>query len=195
MQTFDRRATILARDTRTVLVAKAKSKAPTRVSRPKRRAKTKPAVKAQPRRGSAAKKAPVAALTTVEKARLLKPLSNFEELVTNLVKNWRAHGREIRVPGLTPAALAAKLRRARRASDMEEALRTRLETRLQPLADKRLRTEHDVWKSALDLHAMIKAAARTNPAIATPFQEFAEALTRKRAGNDDAAPSGPETQG
>ena len=84
----------------------------------------------------------------------------------------------------TPSKLASMLRAAERANKKEEALRAAYEAKLQPLADARLRTEHDVWKNALDLHAMVKTAARTNPAIAKPFDFFAAALAKRRSGGN-----------
>ena len=44
------------------------------------------------------------ALTTTEKQRLLKPLTGFGDLIGRLSTTWKAHGRSIRVPGLTPAS-------------------------------------------------------------------------------------------
>ena len=113
---------------------------------------------------------------------MLKPLTEFGDLVERLVEVWGTHGKRVRVPGLSPAKLASKLRAAERANKKEDALRTAFEAKLQPLADARLRAEHDVWKNALDLHAMVKTAARTDPAIAKPFEFFADALTKRRTG-------------
>lgn len=148
----------------------------------------KSAVKAKPAANVAAKKAKAkpkvvpAALSVEEKQRLLKPLTGFGDLVERLVDVWGEHGKNVRVPGLSPAKLAAKLRAAERANKKEDALRTAFEAKLQPLADARLLAEHEVWKDALDLHAMVKTAARTDPAIAKPFEFFADALTKRRSG-------------
>lgn len=145
--------------------------------------KAKPvAKKASGKSKSAAKPVPVA-MTVEEKQRLLKPLTEFGDLVDRLVAVWGEHGKQVRVPGLTPGKLASKLRAAQRANKKEDALRAALEAKLQPLADARLRAEHDVWKNALDLYAMVKTASRTDPAIGKPFEFFAEALAKKRTGS------------
>lgn len=49
-----------------------------------------------------------------------------------------------------------------------------------------MRAEHDAWKSALDLHAMVKTAARTDPALAAPFEFFGEVFAKRKSA---AAPS------
>jgi hypothetical protein len=132
-----------------------------------------------------------AALSAEQKQRLLKPLTSFADLVERLAGTWKEHGRAIRVPGLTAAKLASLLRRAEAASKKEEAVRARLEARLRPLADARLVAEHEAWKAALDVYAMAKAAARTDPGILVPFEFFADALQRRRSG-EAAAPEPKE---
>jgi hypothetical protein len=152
-----------------------------RKSAPKAKAVAKkPSAKSKSSKSST--KSVPAAMTVEQKQRLLKPLTEFGDLVERLVEVWGTHGKQVRVPGLSPAKLAAKLRAAERANKKEDALRTAFEAKLQPLADARLRAEHDVWKNALDLYAMIKTAARTDPAIAKPFEFFANALTKRRTG-------------
>lgn len=125
-----------------------------------------------------------AAMSTEEKQRLLKPLTEFRDLVERLTTVWTDHGKQVRVPGLTPAKLAAMLRSAERANKKEDALRAAFEAKLQPLADARLLAEHQVWKNALDLYAMVKTAARTDPSIAKPFEFFADALAKRRTGSN-----------
>ena len=144
--------------------------------------KSQVTAKKAPSKSKSPKKNAAPALSTEEKQRMLKPLTGFGELVERLVEVWSEHGAQVRVPGLTPAKLATKLRAAERANKKEDALRVAYEAKLQPLADARLRAEHEVWKDALDLHAMVKTAARTNPAIAKPFEFFANALAKRRSG-------------
>lgn len=135
------------------------------------------------KKGAASRKKPApAALSVEEKQRLLKPITGFGDLIERLSTTWKEHGGRVKVPGMTPAKLGSLLRKAERASKREEAVRTTLEAKLQPLADARLKAEHEAWKSALDLYAMVKTAARTDPAIAMPFEFFAEALAKRRAG-------------
>jgi len=154
--------------------------------KPKKNAgKPKPSAKSS---ASRKKKAAPIALSVEEKRRFLKPLTGFGELIARLVDTWKAHGSKVKVPGLSPARLGSLLRKAERASQREEATRTALEAKLSPLADARLRAEHEAWKSALNLHAMVKSAARTDPGIALPFAFFADALVRKRAGGAQAEP-------
>ncbi len=129
-----------------------------------------------------AKKVVPVALSTEQKQRLLKPLTGFGELVERLVTVWKEHGRQVKLPGMTPAKFSSLLRKAERANQKEDALRAAFEAKIQPLADERLRTEHELWKGALDLHAMVKASARMDPAIAKPFEFFADALAKRRAG-------------
>lgn len=159
-------------------------------------AAAKPAKKPQPAakkpQPAAKKKAPTrakgkavrASLSVEAKQRLLKPITGFADLLERLVATWKEHGRVVKVPGLTAAKLASLLRRAEAANKKEEAVRARLEARLRPLSDARLLAEHDAWKAALDLYAMTKAAARTDPGILVPFEFFAEALQRKRSAPD-----------
>jgi hypothetical protein len=135
------------------------------------------------------------ALTAAEKSRLLKPLTNYGELIEELVQAWQGQAREIRVPGLSPAKLRARLLAAQRASEREVALRRKLEAKLQPAADARLLAEHAAWKGALDVYAIVKAAARTNPAIAAPFESFAKALARRRHGESNGGSGDEEPQG
>jgi hypothetical protein len=151
----------------------------------KKSAAAKPAKAAKK---SARAKIAAPALSVSEKQRLLKPLNGYGDLIGRLVSVWKEHGRVIKVPGLTPAALAARLKRAQRASEREDALRARLTARLQPLADARMRAEHEAWKSALDLHAMVKTAARTDPALGTPFEFFGEAFARRRSSASESEP-------
>jgi len=114
-------------------------------------------------------------------------LTGFDEFVERLVDVWKEHGKQVKLPVLSLAKLASMLRKAERANKKEDKLRTAFEAKIQPLSDERLRAEHNVRKSALDLHAMIKTAARTNPAIAKPFEFFAEALAKRRAGTNEGA--------
>lgn len=141
------------------------------------------------------KKVTRAALSAEQKQRLLKPLTAFPELVERLASTWQEHGRVIRVPGLTAARLSSLLRRAGAASKKEEATRARLEAKLRPLADARLVAEHEVWKAALDVYAMAKAAARTDPGILTPFDFFAEALQKRRSGDAGSEPKEAPAEG
>lgn len=151
-------------------------------------AKSGRAAKASGKRARAKAAAP--ALTTAEKQRLLKPLTGFGDLVNRLSATWKAHGRSIKVPGLSPASLASKLRRAQKAAEREDTLRATLTAKLQPLADARLRAEHDAWKSALDLYAMVKTAARADPALSAPFEFFSEAFANRKATSSEPAGEG-----
>jgi len=175
----------------------AASKSTKRTTKGSKGAKTGAAAKPAKasKRGARAKSA-APALSVSEKQRLLKPLNGYSELIGRLVAVWKEHGRLIKVPGLSPALLAARLKRAQRASEREDALRARLQARLQPLADARILAEHEAWKSALDLHAMVKTAARTDPALASPFEFFGDAFARRRSGaaasEEEAAAAGGE---
>ena len=139
------------------------------------------------------KKKTAPALTIAEKQRLLKPLRDYPELLKRLIDTWRSHARVVRMPGMTSAALAARLRKAIAASAREDAVRTKLEQRLQPLADARMRAESDAWKGALDLYAMLKTAARNDPGLMGPFAFFAEAVTHRAGGAAGGAATGAPT--
>lgn len=165
----------------------AKKSAPKKPAAKKKVAAVKDTKKAAARRAAPKAKVEQPALSADQKKRLLKPLSNFDDLIERLASTWKEHGRAIRVPGLTAGKLASLLRTAKAANKKEDALRARLEARLRPLADARLRAEHEAWKAALDVYAMIKAAARTDPAILGPFEFFADALQRRRAGAEAPA--------
>lgn len=143
--------------------------------------------KANKKANKKAKKKAEQALSAAEKRRLLKPLRDYPELLKRLIDTWRSHARQVRMPGMTSAALAARLRKAIAASAREDALRTKLEQRLQPLADARLRAESDAWKGALDLYAMLKSAARNDPGLMGPFAFFAEAVTHRSSAAPAAA--------
>ncbi|UJR79585.1 Hypothetical protein I5071_16210 [Sandaracinus amylolyticus] len=125
--------------------------------------------------------APIA-LTTTERARLLKPRRDYAELITTFLRVWEENP-EVRLTGLTRARLRRELERALRAADKEDAVRRALESKLRPLQDARLVAEDALWRKLLDANALVKAQARVDPRIGEAFAFLTDAL---RVAREDA---------
>lgn len=139
---------------------------------------------------AAAKKPVAKALTTEEKQRLIKPIDGFPELTERFAAAW-SDRKALKVAGLSPAKLLRALEGARKAAARENALRSKLEEKLRPLTDNRLRAEHEAWKMVLDAYAVAKALARVDPEMSHAFAFLGDALThpKKKANAADS----PET--
>jgi len=155
----------------------AKTTKPTPKSLKKTPAKPTKAAKSNPPR-AAAKKTAAKALTVEEKQRLIKPIDGFPELTERFAAAW-SDRKALKVAGLSPAKLLRALEGAKKAAARENALRSKLEEKLRPLTDNRLRAEHEAWKMVLDAYAVAKALARVDPELSHAFSFLGDALTRR----------------
>jgi len=120
------------------------------------------------------------ALTTRDKQKLLKPHRDYPDLVAALIKAWAASSREVRMADMSPAKLRALFNAAQAADQREQAARTKLEEKLQPLSDRRLMAESAMWKAVLDVNAVARAVGRSNATVASRFEFLTKALTARR---------------
>jgi hypothetical protein len=175
-------------------MARAK-KIATRAKRPAKKTKTTKARAAPPKRTVSRAKRPVAkALTVDERRKLLKPRSDYDDVIENAVRVWSGEQRVVKVPGLTAPKLATLLRRAQTALAREETVRQRMEARLRPLQDARLRAEDAAVRALLDLNAGVKLYGRNDPRVLEAFAFVSEHLTSARgAPAPDAESDGTES--
>jgi len=136
------------------------------------------ASKAKGAKGKAAKKNAAPPLTTEDKQRLIKPIDGFAELTERFAAAW-SERRALKVSGINPSKLLRALEQAKKAAAKEDATRRKLEEKLRPLTDARLRAEHAAWKMVLDAYAVAKALARVEPDVGHAFAFMGDALTRK----------------
>lgn len=166
-------------------------------------AKKKPAKVAAKTPKTSAKKAPVAktsaaksvaptktkrrvkvvALSDAERASLLRPPPTYQETVERVVSVWQSHRGALRVANRSAASLRSMLNKARRDAAREEKLRAAFELKMAPLRDARMRAEHAMWETTLDVYAVAKAQSRTAPELERAFaflaDEFARASKKK----------------
>lgn len=164
----------------------------------KRKAKTgsgtkKGAKSAAPVKRRAAKKEPKL-LTEDERNRLLKPTSDFRNVVEDTIEVWTAGGKGLRVPGRSPGQLRSLLRKATTASDREEKLRREVERKVAKLVDARMLAHHAVWNALLDVYSAVRGS-RSAPQLQEAFAFLAESF--RKGGRKPAAPEqqgGPKPQ-
>lgn len=155
---------------------------------PKAPAAVRPKKRASPKR-------PVApALSSSDRQSLVKPPETYALLVEPTISAWKQNSRTVRIDGRSPAQLASAYRRAVRAREREAELRAKLELKLRPLTDARLRAEDEMWTQVLDLYRVVKATMPMRPELEQAFDHlashFAPAPSRKR---DTAVPATPST--
>ena len=121
-----------------------------------------------------AKRAPIVLLTGEERAALLKPTSNYDDVVERFVRAWQNEGARMKAPGYTPAKLRSLLGKAKRAAEKEERLLAALEPRLGAAMDARLKTQDALWRALVDVWAMAKPQTRTQPELGDAFAFMAE---------------------
>jgi len=158
-------------------VSMAKAKTATPKQPQKTSAKAKKAAKSSTPR-AASKKIAAKPLTIEEKQRLIKPIEGFSELTERFAAAWNDR-KALKVAGLSPAKLLRALESAKKAAARDNALRSKLEEKLRPLTDNRLRAEHEVWKMVLDAYAVAKALTRFDPDMSHAFAFLGDALTRR----------------
>jgi len=84
--------------------------------------------------------------------------------------------RESPVEGLSPRKLAAFVKRARRAGQLNKDLQDKAKA----AADAKLFAEHVAWLALLDVRAEAATAGRRNADLAKAFQFLIDAIARKK---------------
>lgn len=127
----------------------------------------------------------VVALSDAERASLLRPPPTYQETVERVVSVWQSHRGALRVANRSAASLRSMLNKARRDAAREEKLRAAFELKMAPLRDARMRAEHAMWETTLDVYAVAKAQSRTAPELERAFaflaDEFGRASKKKAA--------------
>ena len=163
-------------------MAKAKKKA----SKATKKAAKKTAKKAEaPARRAASRRAPVR-LSPSERASLLKPGEELDELLTDVADAWRAVASKVKVAGLTPAKLDALSRAATKAAKKESDLAAKQAAKLAPLTDARMRAGDAAYREALKVKRIADAISATDPEVAEAFERVTERF--KRGGAPPAPP-------
>jgi hypothetical protein len=163
-------------------MAKAK-KAAKSAKKPTAKAKkaVKPAKKPSPKaKKPAAKRAAAPELSAKERQKLLKPRTDYGDVIEKVARAWEADP-SLKVPGLTRAKLLTQWRAAKRAGEREDALRAKMEAKLRPLADARRLADDAAYRSLLDVHATVKLFTRTRPSVGEAYAFLAEHLSSVRA--------------
>lgn len=172
-------------------MAKAKKKTTKKKTASKKATKKSP--KAAPKKSRAGRAQP-AGLTVEDKQRLLKPGSDYDTVLAVTLPAWKANARYLRMPDLTAARLGSDARKAARAWDKERLLRAKMEAKLQPLMDARMRAEDIVMRGMLDLNAEVKSSARRRPELAAAFEALSDFCARGgRPSGGSTGDSGPAT--
>jgi hypothetical protein len=139
----------------------------------KARKKVAKKLPARKKSAPARKKKALAALTDEQRLVKLKPPPEYPELCEKVVEVWQANRGLLRVANRTAAGLRSHLKKAMRASDKEQRFLEKMQVKLTALADDRIRAEHDVWETTLDVYAVAKAQSRTAPEILRAFEFLA----------------------
>lgn len=126
-------------------------------------------------------------LTARERSRLLKPISNYEEVAQKTAQEWQAVRAKLRVPGLSPGRLLALLRRADRAQARERARASALRL----ASDARLLADDAAYRALLDVKAFALTTARKHAELRTTFHFLIDALKRGGAKAPPDASSPP----
>ncbi len=129
-----------------------------------------------------APRAQPAGLTREGKLGLLKPASDYDTVAADAIAAWKSNGRYIKVPDMTAASLGRDVRVATRAWDKERVLRAKMDAKLQPLADARMRAESQAMRGLLDLYAEVKSSARRRPELLDAFASLADFAGRGGGG-------------
>lgn len=137
----------------------------------------------------AAKRAPVALLTGDQRATLLKPAVNYDDIVERFVRAWKAEGARLKAPGYSAAKLTSLVAKAKRASEKEERLIASVEPKLGAAMDARLIAEDAVWRALLDIWAMAKPQTRTQPELGDAFAFMSDVFTGGRARPGPSTPT------
>ncbi len=137
-----------------------------------------------------ARRKPPEVLSTEERSKLLKPRTDFIDVLDRVTREWEAY-RDLRVPGLTASKLASLGKKAKRATEKEAALREKMERQLVPLADARRMAHDAAYRALLDTHAAIKLHARLDAGVVERFAFLAE-LVRNQPPTSEGDEPTPE---
>ncbi|MBZ0116700.1 MAG: hypothetical protein K8H88_06890 [Sandaracinaceae bacterium] len=154
-----------------------------------KKAAKKPAAAAiAPKKKSAKRAAVPDVLSIDERAKLLKPRTEFLDVLGRVTREWQAY-RALRVPGLSAAKLESFGKKAALAAEKEARLEEAMMRKLVPLQDAR-RIAHDAaYRALLDTHAAIKLHARLDPGIVERFSYLADLVRNQSSGGDEPPPS------
>jgi len=130
------------------------------------------------------------ALTADARRKLLKPRTDYEQLVEQVAVHWQQNP-VLRVPKLTAARLRKLARDALRASTKETSLRAKLERQIETVYDARLLAEDAVWRAVLDVNAAVKLFARSDEKLPERFAFLTDALTSTRGASGPTEPVTP----
>ena len=126
-------------------------------------------------------------LSAEERARLLKPRTDFEELMRHVMREWAAT-RELHVPGITRSKFASLLRVSDRAEAKEQKVRERYERQLAPLADARRVAHSEAYRALLLLRKAVKLHTSVDPGVGERFAFLQEALRNKPSVSEPPEP-------
>ena len=124
--------------------------------------------KKKKQKNAAKRKPSVPGLTSDERARLMRPPSDFDEALASMAQALKKH-RLVRVEGLSAAKLRSLATKAERTRGAEDAFRSAAEFKLRALADARMLAEDAAWRAALDVWDMAKSVGRRRPEILDAF--------------------------
>ncbi len=137
-------------------------------------------------------------LSAEQRARLLKPPENAEEVADQAANLLEAAGR--RVPAkVRPSQLRRLAAVARKAQDKEQQFEARIAEKLAALQDARLKAYDALWRAVLDVNAAAYYAERDDEGLKKLFAPLHASIPggRPSGGGSDApeeasAPSSPE---
>lgn len=147
-------------------------------------------VASKPAKRAAKPRATKKALTVDARRKLLKPRTDYEQLVEQIAVHWEQNP-VLRVPGLTAARLRKLARDALRAVTKETSLRAKLERQIDAVYDARLLAEDGVWRAVLDVNAAVKLFARSDETLPERFSFLTDALTSVRGVSEPIEPAAP----
>jgi len=133
-----------------------------------------------------AKKPAAARLSAAEKAQLLKPGEDLDEIIAETLHAWELVARKVRVPGLSPAKLRSLLKKALRDVERENALYAKQAAKLAPLTDARMKSSDAAYRAGLKVKRIADAIGDTDPAVADAFASVGERF--RRGGRTEPTP-------
>lgn len=148
--------------------------------------KAKTAKKAAKRKSARAKKPAAARLSAAEKAQLLKPGEDLDEIIAETLQAWELVAKKVRVPGLSPAKLRSLLKKALRDVERENALYAKQAAKLAPLTDARMKSSDAAYRAGLKVKRIADAIGDTDPAVAEAFASVGERF--RRGGRPEPTP-------
>lgn len=129
------------------------------------------------------KKTVPARLSSDEKLRMLKAGDDVDDLVHEFTTAWAGVSRKVKVPGASPAGLAALGRKVVRARQKEIALEAKLRAQLAPRSDARMRAGDEALRMLYKARKIARAVADGDPEVAEAFARF-DAMMSERAATE-----------